>query len=433
MNNNLKNISEKLSSINKKVYIIWWFCREMIIWNKDYNWDIDLVTDALPEEIKNVLNVVWEVGKKYWTCIIVEWKQSFEITTMREDIWSINNRKPANVIFTDSVEIDALRRDFTCNSIYYDFTKDIIIDPLDWKSDIKNNIIRFVWNKEERLNEDVLRIMRFIRFKNKYWFIDQDNKIINEVKNYVSLLENISIERIKEELDKILLLENNVQALEDLKYIWFFKYFIPEIDELDKCVWNKWHLEWDVWIHTKMCVEEMNKIIIRDSIIDEKEKLILLWSIFLHDIWKLPTYTVDEKWEWHYYNHENIWSKIFKEVTSKKLNFSKKETEEITFIIKEHIRLFMIPDMKTLKSRKLMMNKYFKKLLLVWEADNKWRIPMKLDRFNEILEIYNSFKDILKTKVFLTGKDILEKHPELTWKDIWERLENLNNQILIKD
>ena len=71
---NLKNISKKLSKIWKKVYIVWWWCREKYL-NWKYNGDIDLATDAKPEEISMFLNVIKEVGKKYWTLIILEWNE----------------------------------------------------------------------------------------------------------------------------------------------------------------------------------------------------------------------------------------------------------------------------------------------------------------------------------------------------------------------
>lgn len=433
MNENINIISEKLKKIDKQLYIVGWFCRDKIIWFRGENSDIDLVTDATPDEIKKVLKVVWEVWKKYGTCIISEWWESFELTTFREDIWSINNRKPAEVKFTKDIILDSKRRDFTCNSIYFNPENNTFTDPQNGISDIENKIIRFVWDIEKRLEEDVLRILRFIRFKNKYNFNLAENNYFEIISKYTPLLKNISIERIKQELDKIMLLENNIQALDDLKNIWFFKIFIPEIDNQEKCLWNKWHLEWNVWIHTKMCIWEMNKIIKRENITDKKKKLILLWAIFLHDIWKAPTYSIWEDLQWHYYDHENIWAEIFKTKTSKQLLFSKDETKKIYFLIKEHIRIFMIPDMKKLKSRTLMMNKYFDDLVLIAEADNKGRIPVKIDRFNEIINIYNEFKIILKSKKFLTWKDIMEKYPELKWSKIWERLKDLNNQILVND
>jgi len=79
------NIAEKLKKIWKKVYIVWWWTRDFLLWEK--NQDIDLTTDATPEEMKTVLKIAWEVWKKYWTLIVLEWDKKFEITTFRKDIW----------------------------------------------------------------------------------------------------------------------------------------------------------------------------------------------------------------------------------------------------------------------------------------------------------------------------------------------------------
>lgn len=429
---NIINISNKLKTLNKKLYIVWGFCRDEIMWNTS-DWDIDLVTDARPWEVKSVLKIVWEVWKKYWTCIVSEWWEAFEITTFRKDIWSVNNRRPAVVKFCDNIEVDSKRRDFTFNAIYFEPITWEFVDPEWWKSDIKNNIIRFIWNIEDRIKEDALRILRFVRFKNKYNLKIAYKNYFEIIKSNIHLLKNLPIERIRQELDKIVLDKSNVKSLEDLKEIGFLDLFIPELINLEKCLWNKYHLEWNVWIHTKMCLWEMNKIIEREKIINNERKLILLWSIILHDIWKGPTYTIWEDNEGHYYNHENVWSDMFKNILVKRLNFSKTFEKEIYFLIKEHLRLFMIPQMKKLKSRKLMINDYFYDLILLWEADNKWRMPVKTDTFEYILNIYNEFKILLKSKKFLGWSDIIKKYPDLKWWEIWDRLEMLNNQILIKD
>lgn len=428
---NIRIIQDKLKEIDKRLYIVGGFCREKVLGNENEG-DIDIVTDALPDEMKQVLKIVWEVGKKYGTCIVSEWGEVFELTTFRKDIGSINYRKPAEVEFTDNLEEDALRRDLTCNAIYYNPETEEYIDPTGWVEDIKNGIIRFVWNIEDRIQEDALRVLRFIRFKNRYNFKVADERYWKVLKQNVWILEALPMERIRQELDKILLDSSNTQALEDLKEIWFLRIFIPELHCLDKYPGNKYHLEWDVWIHTKMCVDEMNIIVKRENITWDR-KLMLMWSILLHDIGKAPTFTKWHDNESHYYDHENVWALMFKNELVERLKFSNEFEKKMFFIITEHLRVFKITSMRTLKSRKLMMHEYFDDLLLLWEADNKWRRPQKLETFRQVLECYSDFKKILATKEFLSWDDIMKKYPELEGRAIWERLQQLNDQILVKD
>lgn len=435
--NELQIISSKLKSINKKVYIVWWYTREKIL-NWTYLWDIDLATDATPFEMKELLHVIKGVWKKYWTLIIKEWWQVFEITTFRKDIWILDNRKPVEVIFTDNLIEDSQRRDFSCNAIYYDIMNNSYIDPQNWISDIKNNVIKFIWEPFDRIQEDTLRILRFIRFKNKYNFDLYDKNYLNILKENINLLKNISIERIKEELDKILLLENNIQALKDLKEIWFFKIFIPLIDKLEQTEWwLKYHLEWNVWKHTLMTILELNDIFLnwcKWLMINytKTEKIDLYRTLLLHDIWKVETFSRDANWYVHYYNHENVSYEYSKNIL-KEFKFSKKSTQKILWIIKNHLRIFKIMEMRILKSRKFMLNKYFYDLMIVWICDHKWRIPSDDILVYKLIKFYNNFQEILKSKKFLSWNDILDKYPDLKWIDIKNKLNSLNDDILIKD
>jgi hypothetical protein len=116
-----------------------------------------------------------------------------------------------------------------------------------------------------------------------------------------------------------------------------------------------------------MCIEELNKKRKRGELSDftKTEQLTLYWTILLHDIAKYNTLSIDDNGEAHYFNHENIGSEIFDKDLSLRLLFSNNQKKEISWIIKNHLKLFLIPDMRILKSRKLMMNKYFSKLLVI--------------------------------------------------------------------
>ncbi len=414
---NLKSISHKLAKIGKKIYIVGWFTREKIMWH-EYAGDIDLATDALPSEIAMQLNVIKEVWKKYGTMIVNEWDEVFEITTFRQDIWILNNRKPVEVEFTDSLDLDSARRDFTCNSIYYDIELGEYIDPQNGIDDIRNNLIRFVWNPSDRINEDALRILRYIRIKNKFWFENALTDTFEILSLNIWLLKNISIERIKEEFDKILLLKNNIEALNDLKTIWFFKIFLSDVDNLELTLWWPWHhLEWNVWVHTLMTIRELNNVFDNglvlsdmqwnDEIIryDYLEKLDFYRTMLLHDVSKYETYRIDENGNVHYYNHETLWAIKVAEIL-KKYKFPNNSSKKIIWLIQNHLRIFKVIKMRPLKSRKLMMHKYFRDLILVWIADHLGRIPADALLIDELKLFYKQFMIILKDKVFYKWWDI---------------------------
>jgi len=171
--------------------------------------DIDLATSLKPEEVKTKLaekNIkVIDTGIYHGTVTIILNKKKFEITTLRKDV-STDGRH-ANVEFTSNWNEDALRRDFTINAIYADMDGRIF-DPQNGITDLKNGKIKFIGSAEERIQEDYLRILRYIRFFTQYSNSDHDQNTIKFIKQNINGLAKISNERMFDELKKILLLKN---------------------------------------------------------------------------------------------------------------------------------------------------------------------------------------------------------------------------------
>ena len=171
--------------------------------------DIDLATILTPEEVKKRLtqkNIqVYDTGISHGTVTAVLNKKKFEITTLRKDI--LTDGRHAQVQFTQDWEQDASRRDFTINAIYADIDGRIF-DPLDGMTDLKNGNVKFIGSPTERIQEDFLRILRYLRFFTQYSKNDHDHDVIKSIKQNINGLNKISNERIFDELIKILSLKN---------------------------------------------------------------------------------------------------------------------------------------------------------------------------------------------------------------------------------
>jgi len=171
--------------------------------------DIDLATSLEPDEVKKRLTKgdikIIDTGISHGTVTIILNQKKFEITTLRKDV-STDGRH-AKVQFTSNWELDASRRDFTINAIYADI-EGRIFDPLNGVSDLQNGKIKFIGSPEKRIQEDYLRILRYFRFFIQYNKIDFDQNTIQIIKQNINGLNKISNERIFDELNKIIVLEN---------------------------------------------------------------------------------------------------------------------------------------------------------------------------------------------------------------------------------
>ena len=178
--------------------------------------DIDIATSLTPDELKNILikkKVFFiETGIAHGTITVIINKIKFEITTLRKDV-STDGRH-ANVEFISDWETDAKRRDFTINAIYSDL-KGEIYDPLDGLTDLKNGIVKFIGDPNERIKEDYLRILRYFRFHTQYSKHKHDIVTIKAIKKNLDGIRKISKERIFDEFSKILNLKNFYELFKD--------------------------------------------------------------------------------------------------------------------------------------------------------------------------------------------------------------------------
>jgi len=184
--------------------------RNMVLGIPVKDWDI--VVTAAPEITKKMFENTIATGEAYGTITVLLDGEPFEVTTARIEEDYEDNRHPSNVEYSKSIEEDLARRDFTMNAIAFDGER--FIDPYNGITDIENKLIRCVGQPEERFKEDALRILRAFRFAATLGFVIEE-ETANAAKKFATTLCTISKERIRNEMQKILL-SNNPEVLEEL-------------------------------------------------------------------------------------------------------------------------------------------------------------------------------------------------------------------------
>ena len=204
-----------LKKINKKYisYIIGGYPRDLYIGN--INTDIDITTSATKEQLKEIFKDYEIIDRGFGSIILKYNNNQFEITTFRKEIGYTKNRFPKKIEYVNTLEEDLKRRDFVINTLCIDENGEYV-DLLGARKDIDNKIIRCVGNSDIKIEEDILRSLRAIRFATILNF-KLDEELKQSIKKYSYLLDNLSNKRKEEELNKILSNKNKEYGISLLK------------------------------------------------------------------------------------------------------------------------------------------------------------------------------------------------------------------------
>ena len=250
--------------------------RDSILARKPQDWDI--TTSAKPEAIKEIFRRTVDTGIEHGTVTVMIGKDSYEVTTYRIDGAYEDSRHPKEVRFTNCLEEDLRRRDFTINAMAYN--DDVrLVDVFGGMQDLNHHLIRCVGDPRERFSEDALRILRAVRFSAQLDFpIEPDTA--KAVKELAPNLKNISAERIQTELVK-LLTSPHPERIQDACELGITKVVLPEWDAMVGVKQNTIHQKYDVAEHTLHTLKHV-----------KRDKYLRLTMLF-HDMGKPAMKTTD--------------------------------------------------------------------------------------------------------------------------------------------
>lgn len=394
-------IIDTLTNFEYEAYIVGGCVRDSIL-NKIPN-DYDITTNAKPEKVVEIFESlglkVIPTGLKHGTVTVLLNNEGYEITTYRIDGEYADNRHPNKVEFTSNLKEDLSRRDFTINAMAYNNEKGLV-DFFGGTQDIKAKIIRCVGNSYHRFSEDALRMMRAYRFAAQLGF-NIDGEIKDSIRLLNSNLKNVSIERIREEFNKILLSSNPLEIY-SLNWCGLLKHFIPEYDI---CEWTNQENPYHVYSVGKHLIHSVENI---------EKQLHLRLTMFFHDICKPSCKTFDAEGVAHFYNHAELSSLTAEEIL-KRMKYDNRTIEKVKSLVKYHDR--EISENKSIrKLLNLIGEENFRDLLKVKEADIKAQnLTYYCDRHDKLKEIEDKLNDIINARecftikdLYINGKDLME-------------------------
>ncbi len=319
LNKSIKYILKNINNHGYEAYVVGGAVRNYLL-GKDIA-DFDVTTNALPDYIEKLFEKTIPTGKKFGTITVLHDNNSYEITTFRSDGVYSDGRRPDSVSFSKELKEDLKRRDFTINAMCMDYDENII-DYFGGKEDLKNGIIKCIGNPDERFNEDALRMIRAVRFMTQLRFTIDEETRLSIIKNS-HFIKAISIERIHDELNKILLSEKPSRGIRMLVNTGLMDYIIPEyLSTVGFNQHNPYH-DKDVFEHV---MEVLDNI---------KPKLNLRLAAFFHDISKPECFTQDENGRGHFYGHHIKSATVTKEIM-RRLKYSYDLIEDVSILIRYH-------------------------------------------------------------------------------------------------
>lgn len=357
-------ICRGLQASGFEAYWIGGAVRDLIL-KKESSTDIDIATSAKPPQIKPILKKLslrfFDVGEKFGTIGTQTKYGNIEITTFRKETGYSDSRHPNKVTFLNSAFEDSARRDFTVGALYYNPKTREVLDFHDGLKDLKNKTLRFILSSEQRIKEDPLRMLRAVRFASTLGFVIA-KKDAAAIKKNASLIQKISGERIKQELDKIILSKNNIFGMQLLSNLNILKHVLPELDRLKKVLQSKdFHAEGNAFIHSLLTLGNI-----------KEGDTVLRYAALFHDIGK---FGMGKKVIKHgrrhisFIGHGPRGAEIFQEI-AKRLRFASVDKSRIEYLIKHHMDLMHLERMNPKNIQKLAKNKEFRDLVRLRIADN---------------------------------------------------------------
>lgn len=279
-------VLEQLRDAGYEAYVVGGCVRDSLLHRMPDDWDI--TTSAKPEDTKRIFRRTVDTGIQHGTVTVMVDRTGYEVTTYRIDGEYADGRHPEHVTFTASLLEDLKRRDFTINAMAYSPAEGLV-DEFDGIGDINRRVIRAVGDPVQRFTEDALRMMRAIRFSAQLDYrIDEDTR--EGICLLAPNLQKVSAERIRVELEKLLLSEHP-EELKEAYELGLLRQFLPELSECMECGQNNPHHCLSVGDHILCAVKAAR----RDKV--------LRLALLLHDIAKPQVKTTDENGIDHFHGH----------------------------------------------------------------------------------------------------------------------------------
>ncbi|MFA5323197.1 MAG: CCA tRNA nucleotidyltransferase [Smithella sp.] len=336
--NNLHNAEEivrRLKQSGYEAYFVGGCVRDFILGN--ISSDYDIVSSATPDQVISLFSTTLSIGAKFGVVAVIVENHPYEVATFRNDDVYEDGRHPSHVSFSSPKE-DVFRRDFTINGLLMDPDTNEIIDYVNGRSDIEKKIIRTIGNPDNRFNEDYLRMLRAIRFAANLGFtIEPSTK--KAIERNASKINQISAERVRDELNKILTRGGARTGFELMIQTDILKEILPEVNRLKGVEQPPvFHPEGDVWQHT------LNMLEMLPVNLETAKNICLAWGTLLHDVGKAITRSEDEKGV-RFYGHVQKGEKIADDIMQR-LRFSRAQKETVLNLIRQHMVFMNVREMR---------------------------------------------------------------------------------------
>jgi poly(A) polymerase len=341
-----------------QAYLVGGCVRDLIL--KREPADYDVATDARPERVLELFPRSLTVGAKFGVILVVEDGTQVEVATFRSDIGYTDGRHPDAVAYAKTPQEDVERRDFTINGLLMDPATNEVLDFVGGRADLQAGVVRAIGDPRRRFEEDKLRMLRGVRFAARFGY-RIDSATMAAAKHLAPKILEVSLERIRDELTKILTEGKARRGFELLEESGLLPVVLPDIARMKGVEQPpQFHPEGDVWIHTRMMLENLQPGC----------SPTLAWGVLLHDVGKPPTFTPAKGpgTRIRFDGHAEVGARMAEHIC-RNLRFSNEDTEEVVSLVANHMRFKDVRDMRTATLKRFVRLPHFDEHLELHRLD----------------------------------------------------------------
>lgn len=396
----VNTIIEELMQHGFEAYAVGGCVRDMVLGREPEDWDI--TTSATPYEVKKIFRRTVDTGIEHGTVTVLLDSDHYEVTTYRLDGEYEDNRHPKEVSFTSSLSEDLRRRDFTINAMAYN-EKEGFIDLFHGMEDLKKGLIRCVGSPEERFDEDALRILRAVRFSAQLDF-NIEEETLQAIKLKAMHLNNISAERIRTELTKLLLSDHS-DRFRILYEVGITEVVLPEFNAMMTTPQKNIHHIYTVGEHTIHAVSEIAGTL-GEKRFTMKQRTILRWTMLLHDIEKPGTISVGKDGQNHFYGHQEKGALAAKKIL-RRLKFDNDTLDTVVHLIRWHDYRFVLTPAGMRRAMAKIGKEYMELIFEVNRADTSAKNPEHTpEKYNNLRAARRLYQEILDREECVSLKEL---------------------------